>query len=1164
MEGMEAAAESAGGSPQGPKTANRPASPLKVTAMERSGLEQQPDNGQLPRSWLCPWENRTPSMMAPQPPRAWRVQLPGPSVLEFKVRALKEKRTVGKHEESPGPNSHERPSSKKPKCRRAKEGVTRALAEVSLPTDALEEPHAQNLPVNDEEPAMNECPRPPRPPAPGVECWRGRSRWPPEAAWALPDQERRLLPGPCSLQVSHNHRAALSQPGHTGPCNKITHIPNLKKERSVPLRDGLATGGEQDSASLTSEEDFVPRTPLLGALWRAGELGALGTGSSLLSLSDRVERNRCLLQGMLSVSGQCPPKAGILAWTSSWDRAAPDQLAGDVDWDSSISLQDSNQNRTFGGKPGPVLSPRHAEAKHLLHHARMKARTRPLRASHDIMPTIAPGSRDSRRSPALDPRMTFPSRDSPQNGNLSDSSSGESSSGLWSKRGASPTSHVRFEDESAHDVEFRYLERLQQRQRQGLNSTSLQAVDQGPLRSKPDFTNYISRGGKCRDAREGALHRLAGGPQREGLPPPPTPDMERKCQTCDISIPQQCPLEGKAPPDPRVLWELEAVGGVEGVLWKHHQSRGLSPPVRLLLAEPELHTERVCETHIGDILRPEEVDSALDSTDTSDSCRTDSEDSGVSQPSRTVAQARNSRSTGGHSWLRKVEQPPGLQDQHHLTGVDPVEAIDESKDGREHTPAGTVFSREDAVLKPPALEPKSSSLDSQCQPDPRLGSCWTHLVGSGAPERTAGASSMKFRLMRPGRQAQFIESHESLEAASTSSLQRSQIEPSAPYHALLPSASLFSEGWVPVPPSSRKTTSSPVPHRKAVLIGSHRLVDQGDSGDTSHTPSESVVPRTCELSPLQTQPCSPQVRHPLLILSTNNCNNSESQEPWREATPESDVQKEPCKQEPELPLENSREGGPQGFPGPTGVGTVSSTGTTLSLAAEEPEPSQEPKGGLQRTEPRSGGHEPSGASPGVTVGPSPPSATPSERNKKNSSSIASILGLKKFFMTLGQSTRPKLGKSRSYSVEQLQSPASGPASRASTPKAKRAPSLQSLHLVSPSCQRRKAASFQNLHSLLSNKVDRSSLYLVGEPGDHSATGRSAKSQPRRALSVEDVGAPSLARTVGRVVEVFPDGTSQLQLRRSPEGTFGFCVASGNGRRDSGMPPSLLSPPSLGP
>lgn len=71
--------------------------------------------------------------------------------------------------------------------------------------------------------------------------------------------------------------------------------------------------------------------------------------------------------------------------------------------------------------------------------------------------------------------------------------------------------------------------------------------------------------------------------------------------------------------------------------------------------------------------------------------------------------------------------------------------------------------------------------------------------------------------------------------------------------------------------------------------------------------------------------------------------------------------------------------------------------------------------------------------------------------------------------------------------------------------------------------------------------------------------RLAKAPPRRALSVEDVGAPSLARTVGRVVEVFPDGTSQLQLQRPLEGTFGFRVASGNGRRDSGTLLGFLGP-----
>lgn len=70
--------------------------------------------------------------------------------------------------------------------------------------------------------------------------------------------------------------------------------------------------------------------------------------------------------------------------------------------------------------------------------------------------------------------------------------------------------------------------------------------------------------------------------------------------------------------------------------------------------------------------------------------------------------------------------------------------------------------------------------------------------------------------------------------------------------------------------------------------------------------------------------------------------------------------------------------------------------------------------------------------------------------------------------------------------------------------------------------------------------------------------RPGKAPARRALSVEDVSAPGPARAVGRLVEVFPDGTSQLQLQRPPEGTFGFNVASGNGRRDSGRPPPPCS------
>lgn len=70
--------------------------------------------------------------------------------------------------------------------------------------------------------------------------------------------------------------------------------------------------------------------------------------------------------------------------------------------------------------------------------------------------------------------------------------------------------------------------------------------------------------------------------------------------------------------------------------------------------------------------------------------------------------------------------------------------------------------------------------------------------------------------------------------------------------------------------------------------------------------------------------------------------------------------------------------------------------------------------------------------------------------------------------------------------------------------------------------------------------------------------RKGGSGPQRSLSVEDIGAPGQLRAVGRVVEVFPDGTSQLELQRPPHGAFGFSVTSGHGRPDTGTEGSSQS------
>lgn len=81
----------------------------------------------------------------------------------------------------------------------------------------------------------------------------------------------------------------------------------------------------------------------------------------------------------------------------------------------------------------------------------------------------------------------------------------------------------------------------------------------------------------------------------------------------------------------------------------------------------------------------------------------------------------------------------------------------------------------------------------------------------------------------------------------------------------------------------------------------------------------------------------------------------------------------------------------------------------------------------------------------ASAGHKPPSVAHSEGNKKRRGSITSTLGLKKLLSALGHTPRPRLGTSRSFSVEQLQPSALAP--QTSTSTVKRAPSLQ--HLVSP-------------------------------------------------------------------------------------------------------------------
>ncbi|XP_075844404.1 uncharacterized protein KIAA1614 homolog isoform X2 [Microtus pennsylvanicus] len=1143
MQGMEAAVKPALHA-QAFKSGSRTTSTMQVTpAVARNGPEL-PDSGPLPGPMLCLQGDWTPSLVAPKPPRTWKLQLQGPSVLESKVKALKEKMTARKQGANPCPTSYEHPSPPKSKCCQVKPEAVWSLLEGSPLPDTLLVSHAQNQTdgqldssVNEKKPARNGGSRPS---TPGLGSCNGQSLWSPEAAWLLADHGDGPAPGSGSLQESPNNQVSVGQPEGPGPC-KTTHLSSLKKRRPYLLGDGVVTEGDLDNRTLTtSKEDLVPRTDLPEMFRRAGGLGALGTGTNVLSLSEQVERNRLLLQEMLKVSRQGSSSVGSPDRTPSWDRAASERPAGDVDWDSGTPLQDSGQSRICIPKLEPVLSARDEGAKHLTQHARMKAKTQPLRASHDIVPTIAQGSRNGQSSPALDVRSTSASRESLQNGNLSDSSSVESGNGQWPRQ-AMPPSHVRFEDESAHDAEFRYLERRQQRQRQVL-STVLPAVGQGPLRSKPDLTNYINH-----NMGNGAFHRPVGSLDHSDFPAPPlTWNSERTCPACGSYLEERCPAEGRAAPDLRVLQGLQATCE-QALLLGPCNSHDLSSPF------PGLHAEWIRETHITDTVatHPEEGDSALNSAINSDS-RTDIKDARTSQPSGAGGQIQgssprqwqcDSRPQEGPRWPRtEVELPWDLQAWPHLHEVGNVVVGGEIKGATGHIPQGPLLIKEDAEPRS-ASEPKRSC--SQGHLGLQLGNHGAHPKDSWTTCRTvyAVSSSEKLGSSGSGQPDQVTENQESLETACTPPLQGSPEEPSAPRPALQPTLPFSLEGWAPTPPSSKK--SCPMPLRKSPCTGHHRQEHQVEHVDI---PLPLSPPRISVHTSPQTQPNRPRVKHPLLDLpaSTNGSVPLRLQEPRGAAVPKSRADGEYCCQEPGLPLESDRDGTLQDSPQSADVATVNSTAVTLSLTPEEPECRLEP----HRTESSSGGHMPTGASPEASAGHAPPSATHSDGSKKRRRSISSTLGLKKLFSALGHTPRARLGTSRSYSAEQLQPSALAP--QTSTSKMKRAPSLQILHLVSPSHQHRKAASFQNLHSLLGGKGDRSSLYRVEGSGDPSTPSRPAKAFPHRALSVEDVGAPSLARTVGRVVEVFPDGTSQLQLQRPPEGTFGFRVAYGSGRRDSGL------------
>ncbi|XP_030351317.1 uncharacterized protein KIAA1614 homolog isoform X2 [Strigops habroptila] len=869
------------------------------------------------------------------------------AILESKVKALKEKRGSGR----PGTPTAtaERPSPKKPRPRRGKLGADVAAVEprAQLRTYLTDGLLDGREPVNDSTPA-------PRTGTPGL--WRVPAPWGDVLGGTkLPQDESSGAQGSASPHERHPP----------------------EEEARTPLRDR-----EGPSVSPTAAK-----------------------GWERLSLAERVERNRRLLQEVLAL-------------------AAPEVPANDDgDWDLGVSLQDIEGCRAFVPGQELELSPRHEQAKQLLQRARMKARTNPLRASHDIL--LLSAAIPHHREPSGRPSAAL--RDG---GSLSDSSSGESSCGQPRRpRGPSP-SRVRFEDESARDAEVRYLERLQLRHRRALGSALSSAEPAGSRqpgggsRQPKGWSGDLAAGGKCNTCSS-----FIGAATSHATDMPTATDKAESSTAAQGSIPGDSRGPNTAQPEPK--------------------TRALGPrgsPVWILPSRQRIHTEKIKETYIGDVTYIDEVDSALESTDTSDGCRTDSEEAGPRSPHLRGHQGPQAH---GHRAPCATPQPEARAEKGTCAASGGPCAGDGS--------SGGATSQTGAVC--PLLLGRASSQED------------------GDPHRHLGSSKR---------------------AGNTGHTPQQPSEPLDP--SSHPGAGTPVPGThVPAPPHTKKAWSQ-VPCRKALFSGGlRRALSQGargpepDAGSTAPSqPGNMVGPGE------RRGPCSPRwlPGNPLRALSTNNCNNTHGQDP----------------------LGTSR--GAPSHP----------TASPITPVPQEASHSLGEAVGKLAVQQQCPGRSAAHGEPGQPV------------SRKGSS--ASALGLKKLLCSLSQSTKQRLGRFRCYSMEQLPAPGGTSLDGSSM---KKSPSLQSLQLVSPFHQPQKAASVQSLHQLL-GKAPRASAYLLPQ----TTADRKGGSGPRRSLSVEDIGAPSRLHAVGRVVEVFPDGTSQLELQRPPHGAFGFYVTSGHGRPDKGV------------
>lgn len=525
--------------------------------------------------------------------------------------------------------------------------------------------------------------------------------------------------------------------------------------------------------------------------------------------------------------------------------------------------------------------------------------------------------------------------DSHTSGNLSDSSSGESSCGQQGKRGPSP-SRVRFEDESARDAEVRYLERLQQRQKRALDSVLL-SLGQGPLASKPDLSDYINgdlqrkqneEQQNARPVAEVLAHQSSSrGRSEKGKPF--VVNEEGKCSACGSYITNAAANQkpdARVSPTGNVMPQTRNVSQESKNVAQAHESKELSAcqeesrartlgpkgtPLWILPSRQRVHTERIRETYIGEVTCVDDVDSALDSTtDTSDSYRTDSEETG-----------NNSCRTGGknncHGRSCLDPKAPCLSEKgrkaewerHRVNGVcttggekiwDNGPRISRAEVHSTASERCNCNSKGPSEVRGQVTKRAANGVESFPRVDQPTGQF--QLIQKGKGQGHTRTAKVQLRQPTPAVYSQEVPSHlvsggvaESLNGKPAESSDRA----SRPTNNLSqtaqrtgPSQQLAKQtaaGYnlanrVPAPPSTGKALLSPLPYRRAVLSGSCKPANQ-DPGLVDSANELSVHATSLNgfqgkrVSGLQDQrdlPPGPKMasKSHLLALSTNNCNNT--------------------------------------------------------------------------------------------------------------------------------------------------------------------------------------------------------------------------------------------------------------------------------------------------